>query len=133
VSESDSIDEILEKLRGLAISLYPEIVIDTEIVYGKLRIYFIDESFIDIWISRRLPNRYAIHWERRHIDGTIYRWDNTPHEAHRHISTFPHHFHEKHDRIVKPYHYPGKIEEAFKEALKYVKEKIEKQHHSWTT
>ncbi len=110
MSESDSIDEILERLRELAISLYPEIVVNAEIVYGKLRIYLIDESFIDVWISRRLPNRYAIHWERRHIDGTVCRWDNTPHETHRHISTFPHHFHEKHDHIVKPYYYPGNIE-----------------------
>jgi len=132
VSERGSIDEVLERLRELAISLYPEIVIDTEIVYGKLRIYLIDESFIDVWISRRLPNRYAIHWERRHIDGTVYRWDNTPHKTHRHILTFPHHFHEKHDNIVKPYHYPGNIEEALKEVLKYVKEKIEKQYHSGT-
>ncbi len=89
MSECNGIDEMLEKLRELAISLYPEIVVGAEIVYGKLRIYLVDGSFIDIWISRRLPNRYAIHWERRHIDGTIYRWDNTPHEAHRHISTFP--------------------------------------------
>ncbi len=57
MSERGSIDEVLERLRELAISLYPEIVVDAEIVYGKLRIYLIDESFIDVWISRRLPNR----------------------------------------------------------------------------
>ncbi len=125
---SNSIDEVLERLRELAISLHPEIVIDAKIVYGKLRIYLIDESFIDVWISRRLAGRYAIHWERRHIDGTIYRWDNTPHEIHRRISTFPHHFHEGRDNVVKPYNYPGSIEEALKEALKYAKEKLEKKY-----
>jgi len=57
VSEYSSVDELLERLRELAASLYPEIVVDAEIVHGKLRIYLIDESFIDIWISRRLPNR----------------------------------------------------------------------------
>ncbi len=129
MSEDSSIDEILERLRETTISLYPEIVVNAEIVYGKLRVYLIDESFLDIWISRRLPNRYAIHWERRHINGTIYRWDNTPHESHRHITTFPHHFHEKYDSIVKPYNYPGNIEEAVKEALRYIREKIEKQYH----
>jgi len=121
---SSNIDKILERLRGLAISLYPEIVVNTEVVYGKLRIYLDDGSFIDVWISRRLPNRYAIHWERRHIDGTIYQWDNTPHEIHRHIPTFPHHFHEKYDHMIKPFHYPGDVEEALKEALKYVEKKI---------
>ena len=34
-----SVDEVLERLRKLAINLYPEIAIDVEIVYGKLRIY----------------------------------------------------------------------------------------------
>ncbi|MEB3780409.1 MAG: DUF6516 family protein [Desulfurococcales archaeon] len=126
MSRDNNIDEILERLGEIAINSYPEIVTSVEIVYGKLRIYLIDESFIDIWISRRLPNRYAIHWERRHIDGSIYRWDNTPHESHRHIPTFPHHFHEKHDNIVKPYSYPGNIEEAVKEALRYAKEKMRK-------
>jgi hypothetical protein len=124
VSKRGGVDEVLKKLRELAINLYPEIIVDAEIVYGKLRIYLIDESFIDVWISRRLPNRYAIHWERRHIDGSIYRWDNTPHEAHRHIPTFPHHFHEGHDREVKPYNYPGDMEKALMEALNYIREKI---------
>jgi hypothetical protein len=126
VSEYSDIDKLLEDLRKLVINLYPEIVVATDIVFGKLRIYLIDESFVDIWISRRIPNRYAIHWERRHIDGSIYRWDNTPHEAHRHISTFPHHFHEGQDHIVKPYNYPGDIKEALKVALKYVEEKLKK-------
>jgi len=33
---------------------------------------------------------------------------------------------------VKPYHYPENIEEAFEEALRYVKEKMEKQQGSET-
>ncbi len=133
MSKYRNVDEILEELRELVISLYPEIIIDVEIVYGKLRIHLIDESFIDVWISRKLSNRYAIHWERRHVDGTIYRWDNTPHEIHRHISTFPHHFHEGQDHIVKPFHYPENIVEALKEVLKYVKKKIERLYQDRST
>lgn len=124
MEKDKSVDSLIEKLKELAISLYPEIVIDTEIIYGKLRIYIIDGSFIDIWISRRLLGRYAIHWERRHIDGTIYRWDNTPHEVHKNISTFPHHFHEKVDHNVKPFHYPRSMEETIIRILEYVKRKI---------
>jgi len=48
VSEGSSVDELLEKLRELAASLHPEIVVDAEIAYGKLRTYLIDESFIDV-------------------------------------------------------------------------------------
>ena len=95
-----------------------------ETVYGKLRVHLTDESFIDVWISRRLPNRYAVHWERRHVDGTIYRWDNTPHEVHKRISTFPHHFHEGRDDMVRPYRYPGSLEELLREVLEYVKRKV---------
>ncbi len=124
MSSCDSVDRILRRLRELVLRMYPEIVVDAEIVYGKLRIYLVDESFIDVWISRRLPNRYAIHWERRHIDGTIYRWDNTPHEAHKRIPTFPHHFHEGRDNVVKPFHYPGSLEKALEKALEYVRRKL---------
>lgn len=33
------------------------------------RIYFIDESFLDVWIytSENLMKRYVFHWERRHV------------------------------------------------------------------
>ena len=90
----------------------------------NIRIYLIDGSFIDVWISRRPPNRYAVHWERRHINGTIYRWDNTPHETHRHIPTFPHHFHKGKDHNVKPFHYPGSVEKILAKALEYAEKKI---------
>jgi hypothetical protein len=32
-------------------------------------------------------------WERRHIDGTIYRHDNMPHAQWQGVSSFPKHFH----------------------------------------
>ncbi|WP_420917916.1 toxin-antitoxin system TumE family protein [Pyrodictium abyssi] len=39
--------------------------------------------------------------DRRGVDGCIYRWDNSPHEAHRQrVSTFPHHFHHCRDHDV---------------------------------
>jgi len=47
VSEDSSVDELLEKLRELAASPYPEIVVDAEIAYRKLRTYLIDESLIE--------------------------------------------------------------------------------------
>ncbi|MCE4598980.1 MAG: hypothetical protein F7C81_02135 [Desulfurococcales archaeon] len=47
MNRDNNIDEILERLGEIAINSYPEIVTSVEIVYGKLRIYLIDESFID--------------------------------------------------------------------------------------
>ncbi len=37
--------------------------------------------------------RYSYHWERRAIDGSIYRHDNAPHQKWKSISTYPAHFH----------------------------------------
>jgi len=59
----------------------------------KLRIHLKDGSFIDIWFSKKIEGRYAYHWERRHIDGKIYRHDNIPHKRWRSVKTFPKHFH----------------------------------------
>ena len=78
MSKHGNVDELLERLKEPVISPYPELIVDVETVYGKLRVHLTDESFIDVWISRRSPSRYTVHWERPHVDGTIYRWDDTP-------------------------------------------------------
>jgi hypothetical protein len=38
--------------------------------------HLVDGSYLDVWFSRKFPGRYAYHWERRHVDGSIYRHDN---------------------------------------------------------
>jgi len=60
---------------------------------NELRIHLWDGSFIDVWFSLKLANRYSLHWERQAIDGTIYRHDNAPHDRWRSVVTFPDHFH----------------------------------------
>lgn len=40
---------------------------------NELRIILTDGSFIDVWFSLKLAGRYSYHWERKAIDGTIYR------------------------------------------------------------
>jgi hypothetical protein len=52
-----------------------------------------DSSFIDVWFSLKVSGRFSYHWERRHIDGTIYRHDNFPDTNWKKVSTFPKHFH----------------------------------------
>jgi hypothetical protein len=91
----------LEELGSLAVSEYPSLVRTFSIIDNKLRILLTDNSFIDFWWSTQLPGRYAHHWERRHVDGTIYRHDNAPHAIWEHLQTFPHHFHFKTDRDVR--------------------------------
>ena len=38
--------------------------------------------------------KYSYHWDRSGIDGAIHRYDNAPHKAWAHVTTFSHHFHD---------------------------------------
>ena len=115
------VDRELERLRMRVLG-HPSVV-DAEIREGKLRVYLEDESYMDVWVSRKLGDRYAVHWERRHVDGTIYRWDNTPHEAHKSVSTFPHHFHDGSDENVGPSEFTS-LEDLMDRVMVFVEEKI---------
>lgn len=58
---------------------FSEIVISSQDLGLKLRIYLRDKSFIDFFYTTRLKTqRFSVHWERQHVDSTIYRIDNTP-------------------------------------------------------
>ena len=83
----------LEGLRREAESLYPDIGTSTTIISNKLRIELSDGSYIDFWWSTQIRGRYAYHWERTHVDNSIYRHDNIPHLRWRGVSTFPKHYH----------------------------------------
>lgn len=74
------IDSLLVELADIAESEFADVVAGWDVIEGKLRLYIIDESFLDVWFSRQLEGRYAYHWERRHVDDTVYRWDNAKHE-----------------------------------------------------
>lgn len=84
----------LLKLKRVIDIEYSDIVKDTVIYHDKLRVLITDGSLIDIWFSRLIPNRFSYHWERRHIDGTMYRHDNFPDPQWKGVSTFPEHFHD---------------------------------------
>jgi len=67
---------------------------------NALRIILNDESFVDVWYSLKLENRFSYHWERKHIDGTIYRHDNVPHKKWENVLSFPKHFHTGSEEYV---------------------------------
>jgi len=85
----------LRRLRQVAEVEFADIVADVWIPDGNaMRIMLRDGSFIDVWYSLKLTDRYSYHWERQAIDGTIYRHDNVPHCRWQAVSTFPNHFHD---------------------------------------
>ena len=70
----------VERLRDIAEIEFADIVVEAFIPdLNELRIILADGSFVDVWFSLKLQGRYSFHWERRAIDGTIYRHDNAPH------------------------------------------------------
>ncbi|MDW7727849.1 MAG: DUF6516 family protein [Candidatus Methanoperedens sp.] len=72
---------------------YSDITIDSNIYHGKLRVFLKDSSIADIWFSSKIPGRFSYHWERRHINGKMYRHDNFPDPCWKGVSTYPKHFH----------------------------------------
>jgi len=60
-----------------------------------------DDSFIDVWFSLKVSGRFSYHWERRHVDGIMFRHDNFPDTNWKIISTFPKHYHNRSQDAVE--------------------------------
>ena len=84
----------VERLRERAEVEFADIVVEAfSPGINELRIILSDGSFVDVWFSLKLQGRYSFHWERRAIDGTVYRHDNAPHRRWEAVATYPRHFH----------------------------------------
>jgi hypothetical protein len=107
---------------------FSNIVISCQDLSYKLRIYLKDKSFIDFFFSRKTKIlRFSIHWERTHIDKTIYRLDNTPDKKWNKIKTFPVHFHyQKYESVKIPPFNTNKqnLENIFRDFLKFAAKKL---------
>ncbi len=117
-------DRLYSKLAQIALSEFADIVIDTLIFEGKLRIFLKDDSFIDIWLSIKKRGVYAYHWERRSVDGTIYRYDNLPDPRAKKLKTYPKHFHFKIEENIIESEINDIPEEAIKTVLEFVRKII---------
>ncbi len=81
------------KLKRIVDIEYNDVTLDSNIYHDKLRVFLKDGSTADIWFSNKIPGRFSFHWERRNIDGTMYRHDNFPDPRWKGVSTYPRHFH----------------------------------------
>lgn len=95
----------LGKLKEIIEIDFADIIDDVSINHiNEMRIFLIDETFVDIWFSLKLFGRYSYHWKRRFKDGTIYRHDNIPHNKWKSIKTFPKHYYDsKPENVVESY------------------------------
>jgi len=108
--------------------LYQDIIANAKVVYTengnphKLRIHIVDGSLIDIFYSVHGKNSY--HWERRTINGSLYRHDNAPHSKRRTVKTFPKHFHYKTNTNVIESNINNDPVLAIKEFFEFIKKTL---------
>lgn len=115
----------VEKLREIAEVEFADIVKEAiSPDANELRIILRDGSFVDLWFSLKLPDRYSYHWERRAIDGTIYRHDNAPHQRWQTIETFPRHFHDGSEIKVVESQISASPKQALREFLTFVRQRM---------
>ncbi|WP_423244371.1 toxin-antitoxin system TumE family protein [Desulfofundulus thermobenzoicus] len=76
---------------------------------------------MDIWFSLKLKERYSYHWERRGLDGTMYRHDNAPHRRWEWVKTFPRHFHNGAEENVEESDLSPVPEEAIRQFLDFAR------------
>jgi hypothetical protein len=77
-----------------------------------------------VWFSLKLQGRYSFHWERRALDGKIYRHDNAPHKRWESVATFPRHFHDGRETNVSESYLSEVPEQALREFLAFVRTRI---------
>ena len=115
----------VERLREIAEVEFAGIVEEAFIPdVNELRVILTDGSFVDIWFSLKLAGRYSYHWERRAVDGTIYRHDNAPHKRWQSVTTFPKHFHNASETNVVESHLSEVPEDALREFLTFVRDRM---------
>jgi hypothetical protein len=116
--------DTLDDLRRVAEIEFGGLVAESQPLDEKLRLYLSDGSYIDLWLSRRLHERFGFHWERRHLDGTFYRYDNFPNTAWRDIASYPHHFHAGAQDTVISTPFATELRAGFREFMRFVAAKV---------
>ena len=114
----------LDDLRRIAEVEFAAIVKDCISMDFKLRILLADNSFIDVFLSERLPDKFAFHWERMDKSGAIYRYDNVPDKEWKKLETFPFHFHKGSQGEAENPPFPQNPIAGFRSFMEFVHEKL---------
>ena len=114
----------LGEIRLIAEVEFAPIVDYAEPMGAKLRLVLSDSSHVDVWLSRKLKGRFGFHWERRHIDGCFYRYDNFPNANWRNVSTYPRHFHDGSQDNVVASPFSQEIAQGFREFIAFAESKL---------
>jgi hypothetical protein len=114
----------IEDLKRIAKVEFAEIVKNVQSMGFKIRIILTDNSFIDVTVSRTIPDKFGYHWECKDQEGSIYRYDNFHDQNWKSVETFPYHFHKGTKECVERSPFPLSTIEGFREFMEFVKEKL---------
>ncbi len=117
----------LIQIKRIAEVEFSNIVVQTNLLGSKLRLLLTDTSYVDVWASRKLSGRFGFHWERRHLDGRMYRYDNFPDVNWSDVSTFPFHFHDGEQDEVVSAPFALSLEKGFRDFMAFVQRTMEAQ------
>lgn len=110
----------LERFCRIAEVEFAAVVVQTDFLGAKLRVLLTDTSYVDVWASQKLSNLFGFHWERQHLDGRIYRYDNFPDTNCSGVSTFPFHFHDGDQNTIVAAPFTLTLEQGFREFMAFV-------------
>jgi hypothetical protein len=114
----------VEDLKRIAKVEFAEIVKSVQPMGFKIRIILTDNSFIDVTLSRSIPDKFGYHWECRDQDGSIYRYDNFHDQNWKSVETFPCHFHKGSKEYVERSPFPPDVIGGFRGFMEFVKKKL---------
>ena len=114
----------LDDLERIAEIEFADIVESTLRIGVKLRVLLVDDSFIDIWLSQKLENRYGFHWEQMKT-GLSFRYDNFPNTQWADIPTYPFHFHDgSQNNVVESSLFEPDVSEGFRGFMAWTREHL---------
>jgi len=114
----------LDDLKRIAEVEFADIVRTTMRLDYKIRIILKDNSFIDVYLAVRLPDKFGFHWECKDRQGTIYRYDNVPDKKWQNLSTYPYHFHKGTQDAVEDSPFPRTPIDGFRAFMEFVRGKL---------
>ena len=115
----------LHQIRRIAEVEFSHLLNDVQPIGSKLRLFIRDGSLVDVWVAEKVPGRFGFHWERGHIDGTLYRYDNFPDALWRTLETFPYHFHNGSQEKVEASIFPTELLAGFRAFMTFLSSRLE--------
>ncbi|MCK4821739.1 hypothetical protein KA005_38590 [bacterium] len=114
----------INDLKRIAEVEFPDIVKEVFSISYKIRIILIDNSFVDVNLSRKLPDRFGYHWECKDVSGVIFRYDNFPDKNWKKLSTYPYHFHNGSQENVEVTPFPLAVIDGFRAFMEFARNKL---------